>query len=186
MRATGLQAITKNGDATQPDDISGASSSTGLARKRSTARVKSQEAIGPEPAFRPQQLAPFAATDMQPIDTEMWPIHSLVWLQPELKPELPGSSNLRIERQYKIPSPDFLSFDVSPTSYPDTIEGVRDPLPPDKQPQPPQSDLVLLGWYTQSSSSSVVIVLPEGQSGNGHSSGSVHLSGDQYRKVEDQ
>jgi hypothetical protein len=186
MRATGLQAITKNEHATQPDDISGASNSTGLARKRSTARVKSQGTIGPEPAFRRQKLAPFADTDIQPIDTQMWPIHSLVWLQPELKPELPGSSNLRIERQYKIPSPDFLAFEVSPTSYSDTIEGVRDPLPPDKQPQPPKSDLVPLGWYTQSSSSSVVIVLPEGQSGIGFSSPSLQLSGDQYRKVEDQ
>src|SRR4029077_15509621 len=138
MRATDLQGLPRNGALARQTDTANASSATAVAPKRSTTRRKSRAPLDPGPALPAQKLAPFTATEIQAIDTQMWPVHSVVWLQPELRPEAPRSSTLRIERHYKVPAPDFLYFDVPPTSHPDTLEPVADPLPPGVQPQLPQ------------------------------------------------
>src|SRR5438128_59018 len=43
-----------------------------------------------------EKLAPFAAVRAEPINTEMWPLHPVLWLHPELAPGLPCSSGLTI------------------------------------------------------------------------------------------
>jgi hypothetical protein len=75
----------------------------------------------------------------------MWPAHAVIWLQAELRPEVP-SSRLMIDRRHKIPSPGFL--------YPSVAAADR-PQSPDRtvefrfsccQPAPPAGDLTPLGW----------------------------------------
>jgi hypothetical protein len=182
MRATDLQGLPRNGALARQTDTANASSATAVAPKRSTTRRKSRAPLDPVQALPAQKLAPFTATEIQAIDTQMWPVHSVVWLQPELRPEAPRSSTLRIERHYKVPAPDFLYFDVPPTSHPDTLEPVADPLPPGVQPQLPQSDLVPLGWDPRSSSGSGASAPSESRSGiAGGPSPNMRLNGEQHR-----
>src|SRR5260370_17236307 len=114
MRATDIQRLPRNGTPARPNGAASASSAAGVARKRSTTRRKSRGSLNPEPALPAQKLAPFTATEIQAIDTQMWPVHSVVWLQPELRPELPGSSSLRITPPHKRPPPHFLYFYLPP------------------------------------------------------------------------
>jgi hypothetical protein len=182
MRATDLQGLTPNGALARQNDTASASSAAGVAPKRSTTRRKSRVTPDAGPAHPAQKLAPFTAAEIQAIDTQMWPVHSVVWLQPELRPEAPRSSTLRIERHYKVPAPDFLYFDVPPTSHPDTLEPVHDPLSPGVQPQLPQSDLVTLGWDPRSSSGSGASATSERRSGiAGGPSPNMRLNGEQHR-----
>jgi hypothetical protein len=110
-------------------------------------------ALQPVPAPQPMP-APFVAMDNQAIDAPMWPIHTVVWFQPELTPGVPRGSGLCIERHYRIPMPDFLNAplhtlphpDVTPPSQTDTTDDTRDPLPPNLRPQLPHSGLEPLGW----------------------------------------
>jgi hypothetical protein len=183
MRVTDLQSLPRNGARPRPNDTA---STTGVVRKRSTTRPGARRTLDPGPALPAQKLAPFIAAEIQAIDTQMWPVHTVVWLEPELKPELPRSSTLRIERHYKVPSPDFRYFDVSPTSHPVTPEAVRDPLPPGMQPRLPQSDLVPLGWDPRSSSGSVGTGPPEGRPASGGGlSPNLRLNGEQHRNGRD-
>jgi len=93
-----------------------------------------------------QNLACFAAFEARPIDAQMWPVHPVVWLQPELRPGLPGSSGLTIERHYQIPAPDFLRLHITPNGHARALDEVCDPRPPDLPRQLPRSDLAPLGW----------------------------------------
>jgi hypothetical protein len=178
MRATDLQGPPPNGALARQNDTASDSSAAGVVRKRSTTRRKSRGRLDPGPALSAQKLAPFTATEIQAIDTQMWPVHSVVWLQPEFRPELPRSSSLRIERHYKVPASDFLYCDVPATSHADALEPVRDPLPPGVQPRAPQSDLVPLGWDPRSFSSSGTNAQPEDQL---DSLSPVRLNGEQRR-----
>jgi len=96
-----------------------------------------------------EKLAPFAAVRAEPINTEMWPLHPVLWLHPELAPGLPCSSGLTIEHCCKVPAPDFLYLEVKPApGAPDRAQECN-PLPPElpqQLPLLPQSDLTLLGW----------------------------------------
>jgi hypothetical protein len=183
MRATDIQSLPRNGTPARPNGPASTSSAAGVARKRSTTRRKSRGSLNPEPALPAQKLAPFTATEIQAIDTQMWPVHSVVWLQPELRPELPGSSSLRIERHYKVPAPDFLYFDIPPTSHPDILEPPA-PLPPGSQPQLPQSDLAPLGWDPRSASASGASIPPERPLDSGPSP--MRLNGAQHRNGSNQ
>ena len=152
MRATNLRSVTGNGSVARANGTSHASSARPVARKRSTPRPSSDGALERGSAVPTQQLSPFAAIEAPPKDAQMWPVHSVVWLQPELMPELPGTSGLRIECHYKVPAPDLLHFDVTPNFHPGTLDRACDPLPPRVEPPLPQNDLEPLGWDPRSSS----------------------------------
>lgn len=153
MRATNLRSVTRTGSVAQPNGTPRAVTARPVARKRSTTRPASDGVLEREPASPTQQLSPFAAIEPQPKDAQMWPVHSVVWLQPELRPELPGTSSLRIECHYKVPGPGLLYCDVTPSFHPGTLDRLCDPLPPRVEPRLPQSDLEPLGWDPRSSSS---------------------------------
>jgi len=151
MRATNARSVTGTASAAQATGTARASSARAVARKRSTARP-TDDGLERGPAYPTQPLSPFAGIEAQPKDADMWPVHSGVWLQPELMPELPRTSSLRIERHYTVPAPGLLDFDVAPSSHPGTLDRVCDPLPPRAEPGLPQSDLAPLGWDPRSSS----------------------------------
>jgi hypothetical protein len=110
-------------------------------RSASAGRLKA----GPAPS--PPKLAHFAPVDAQPKDAPMWPVHSLIWWQPGLKPSLPSASDLRIERRHQVPIPDFLYLEMRPAGRPrPSLASPCDPLLPRRQPSLPQSGLVPLGW----------------------------------------
>ena len=92
-----------------------------------------------------RELAPFAAVEPAPADAGMWPAHPAAWFEPQLPPELPAVSGLRVERRCTVPAPDFLRFEPSPASLPHTYVE-PDFLPPDLPAGLPESDLVPLGW----------------------------------------
>jgi hypothetical protein len=187
MRATKLQGLTRPEPVAQPNGTAHASSASRVVRTPSTTRPKSGGTLYRETTFPAQKLAPFAAVEAQPIDVQMGPVHSVVWLQPELRPGLPASSSLRIERHYKVPAPDFLYFDVSPISHPITLERLWDPIAPAMQQQLPQSDLVPLGWDPRAASSSTASVQMAGRSGTaGGVSPNGKLKREQYWKGNDQ
>lgn len=92
------------------------------------------------------ELAPFAAVEAAHADAEMWPAHPAAWLQPDLPPELPASSGLRVERHYTVPAPDFLPLEPPPASCPHALAALPDFLPPPLGTEIPVSDLAPLGW----------------------------------------
>jgi hypothetical protein len=99
------------------------------------------------PAPSNAKLAHFAPVAAQPKDAPRWPVHSMIWWQPALKPELPSASGLRIERRHQVPIPDFLYLDLKPAGKPrPSLESPRDPLLPHREPSLPQADLTPLGW----------------------------------------
>lgn len=59
----------------------------------------------------PAGLEGFAAEDLRAVDAQMWPIHPVMWLQPECTPAVPASG-LHAERSYKVPMPGFLSSEI--------------------------------------------------------------------------
>jgi hypothetical protein len=116
-------------------------SRTGPKRSTPAGRLKAV------PAFSPPKLAHFATVAAQPKDAPMWPVHSPIWWQPGLKPELPGSSGLRIERRHQVPIPDFLYLEMKPAGRPrPTVEAPCGPLLPHREQTLPQSGLEPLGW----------------------------------------
>ena len=52
--------------------------------------------------------ADFAAIEIPAINAQMWPVHAMAWLQPELSAAALPSSGLRPERRHRVPAPDFL------------------------------------------------------------------------------
>jgi hypothetical protein len=76
----------------------------------------------------------------------MWAVHAAVWLQLDLKPMLPASSSLRIERRSRVPVPDFLYFNVPPSGSSHAPERACDPIQPDVTHERARSDLTPLGW----------------------------------------
>jgi len=80
------------------------------------------------------------------MDAQMWPVHAVVWLQPDLTAAAPHSSGLRIERRHRVPVPDFLQPVVTITSGPRLPARECEPLPPNPPLGIPQCDLSTLGW----------------------------------------
>jgi hypothetical protein len=186
MRATNLRALTRNGSGALPNRTVPASSASSKLRKRPPTQPKSAGALDPGPTSPGQKLAPFAVLEARAIDAQMWPVHSVVWLQPDLRPAPPASSRLRIERHYKIPAPDFLYFDVPASVHAHTLERVSDPIRPSLRQQLPQSHLVLLGWDPRAASSDATSVPMEGCSTTDRSvSPNMRLNGGQYRNGSD-
>jgi hypothetical protein len=183
MKATTSQAPRRTHSLAELNGTYPASDTSKAARQRS--RTRSTSAGGLDPGFVScaQKLAPFVGIQAHVFDIQMWPAHAVVWLQLELKPRLPGSSGLRIERRCKVPVPDFLYFDVPPVLRPQALERVSDPLPPGVQRQLPQSDLVPLGWDPRVASGVVTSLRLEGRSGTGGgASPDIRLNGEHHRK----
>jgi hypothetical protein len=76
----------------------------------------------------------------------MWPVHALLWLQPDLYPARPHSSGLRIERRHKPPAPDFVRLGMDPAGPAPTGERACAPLASHRARWIPQSGLTPLGW----------------------------------------
>lgn len=100
----------------------------------------------PAAAADPQKLAGFAGLAPPAMDAQMWPVHAVVWLRPDLTAAAPHSSGLRIERRHRVPVPDFLQPVVTPAAGPRLLARECDPLPPNLPPGMPQCDLSPLGW----------------------------------------
>jgi hypothetical protein len=162
MRATNLQPPRKNGSAQANSGEKSAAPGRKAPGRRSSAKPKPADSPGVEAIASPQELAGFARATIRPVDAEMWPVQPVVWLQPEWKPALPASSDLRIERHHKIPVPGFLN--VAPgrsCSAGGLAAGSSIPspaLPPNVRPTPPESCLTLLGWDPRT-------VVPSGSAG---------------------
>jgi hypothetical protein len=92
------------------------------------------------------KLASFAQVDTSPVNAEMWPVHALLWLQPDLYPARPRASGLRIERRYKPPAPDFVRPGMEPASPAQTRERACEPQASHRSRWIPQSGLAPLGW----------------------------------------
>ena len=93
-----------------------------------------------------QKLASFTKAEAPPANAEMWPLHALLWLQPDLNPVRPRSSGLRIERRYKAPAPEFLPVETASVSDPPLRQHSCEPQPALLGRRVPRSDLVPLGW----------------------------------------
>jgi hypothetical protein len=119
----------------------GAAARNGAARTLPASRIKAV-ATPSQP-----KLAHFAPVATQPKDAPKWPVHSMIWWQPGLKPELSRASGLRIERRHQVPIPDFLYLDMKAAGRPrPSLESPCDPLMPRREPALPQADLAPLGW----------------------------------------
>ena len=90
--------------------------------------------------------APFVTGQAAAIDVPAWPLHGVVWLQPELAPSVPAWSGLAIERRNRVPAPGFLQPDGAPLDRPDAPDTLLDALKPDASPEIPRSGLAPLGW----------------------------------------
>ena len=119
----------------------------GVAARNGAASTLPASRIKAVPVPSQPKLAHFAPVAAQPKDAPMWPVHSMIWWQPGLKPELPSASGLRIERRHQVPIPDFLYLEMKPAARPrPSLESSCDPLFPCQNPALPQADLAPLGW----------------------------------------
>jgi hypothetical protein len=124
----------------------------GSPRKRSPARPNTADGPAAEAAASLPELAGFAPANIQPIDAEMWPIQPVMWWQPEWKPGLHTSSDLRVERNHRIPIPGFLNLAAGRGFRLDDLDAAPSrrlpaaPLRPEVRLTPPESGLSLLGW----------------------------------------
>lgn len=109
------------------------------ARKRTT---QAPVQITPAPA----PLAGFVDVVVRAIDAEKWPVHPVIWWQPELPLELPRSSGLRNERRHKVPAGGFLAVNAEPRCVAGTPDTTALPVAPELPWAIPSSDLTPLGW----------------------------------------
>jgi hypothetical protein len=123
----------------RPTELADAAPANGAPRKRASTR-RVQE---PPPE---QKLADFAPVETAHDQPEMWPVHAIVWLQPDLRAAAPQCSGLRPERLHRIPVPDFLTVAVSSASQPQAMQPESQPLPPANRSAVPACDLEPLGW----------------------------------------
>ena len=109
------------------------------------------EAPGRKPKLAAPRLAPFANVEATVADEPMWPLNPVAWFHPELSPRSLSSSGLLIERQHRIPAPDFAPLEITPVAPSHTPgEGceplLAEVLRADVKRQLPASDLAPLGW----------------------------------------
>ena len=97
-----------------------------------------------------QKLAPFAELKPAPVDSPVWPVHALLWLQPAVAPVRPRTSGLRVERRFKPPAPDFLRSQAGPAAACDARQHACQPHPPNLRRPLPSSGLAPLGWDPRS------------------------------------
>ena len=119
---------------------------TGANGVRKRSKSVSNGSAEPKPSPFGPELARLATVEAKPVDTPMWPAHSVVWLQPELWPALPTSSGLSIERHLRVPAPDFINPGITPASRAHALDAGRDLLAPGLVHPLPQSSLEPLGW----------------------------------------
>ena len=94
-----------------------------------------------------RELAPFAAVDAAPADAGMWPAHPAAWFEPQLAPELPAASGLRVERRCTVPTPDFLPLEAPPAAPCAAAPSNAAPVAPSGVTvSVPASGLAPLGW----------------------------------------
>ena len=93
-----------------------------------------------------QKLAAFVGVEAAAVNAEMWPVHTLLWLQPDLDPARPQSSGLRIERRRKTPAPDFLPLAVPAADPAHTRKPASESLPPKLARSIPARGATPLGW----------------------------------------
>jgi hypothetical protein len=75
----------------------------------------------------------------------MAPVHLVLWLQPELRPDLVEGRGLHIERRYKVPVPDFQYPRLAPACPSAVRAAACDPQAPRLESYTFQSDLTPLG-----------------------------------------
>jgi len=115
--------------------------------------VRHRSAKRPAPGKRIQiaakpgpELAGFIKAELQAQDSPMWPIHPVMWLQPELRLAVPAASGLHIERKHTVPSPHFLHSAMTPVSHTPSLEKIVHPVLPRVSRRFPTSGLAPLGW----------------------------------------
>ena len=113
----------------------------GSAAKRPGSRTRTDRGSAPRPAE-----AAFAISEVEPVDTPMWPRHAASWLQGERMPSVAVWTGLTIERQNRIPAPGFLPLEIAPMERPGAIESSPRPLHSPVRLEFPQSGLAPLGW----------------------------------------
>jgi hypothetical protein len=123
----------------RPTELADAVPANGASRKRASAR-RVQE---PPPE---QKLADFAPLETAHDQHETWPVHAVVWLQPDVMAAAPQSSGLRPERRHRVPVPDFAAVAIPPASQPRAMQQESRPLPPAMPSAVPACDLTPLGW----------------------------------------
>jgi len=93
------------------------------------------------------KLAPSLAFEIQPSHGQMWPLHTVAWFYPELKPLVPAGSGLSIESSHiAIESPGFLRLEVTPANQSHGSDEVCEPLIPYLRSPIPPSGLEPSGW----------------------------------------
>ncbi len=90
-------------------------------------------------------VAGFIPMETRPANAEIWPVHAITWLEPELRPGVPASSGLRIERRCRAAVPDFVRQSVDPATGPKGIEAAEATAGQPRQALP-KSDLSPMGW----------------------------------------
>jgi hypothetical protein len=121
----------------------------GSGRKRSKVTKPRPTAVEQPPA--PFDVAGFVPETLPVIDAQMWPVHPVVWLQPQVQPALPCPSGLGIEHRHRLPAPGLLTLGAAVDRRAPIDDSLRRPaiaseLPPVFPCTLPESGLTPLGW----------------------------------------
>lgn len=115
--------------------------------KKTASRARKRPTEAPvEIAPAPAPLAGFLDVAVRAIDAEKWPVHPVIWWQPELPLELPRSSGLRNERRHKVPIGGFLAVGGQASCVAGRADTTALPVGPELPQAIPSSDLTPLGW----------------------------------------
>jgi hypothetical protein len=131
---------------TDSDDLAKVPAKPNGVHENGGTRKRGAGKSAPGTATDPQKLAGFAGVPPPAVNAPMWPVHAVVWLQPDLTAAAPHSSGLRIERRHRVPVPDFVHPVVTPAAGQRLLAQEGDPLPPNLPQAMPQCDLSPLGW----------------------------------------
>jgi hypothetical protein len=135
----------------KPNGALHASQAAGAVQERHSDKTKSPSPARRQPNDESGKLAPFAGEEVPPSNGQMWPLHSVAWFHPELKPRRPDSGDLSIESHRTFAPPGFLCPEVTPADQVHTSDEVCDPLPPAVEHQVPRSGLDPFGWDARAS-----------------------------------
>lgn len=109
--------------------------------RRPAPRKRADRVAKPDP-----KLAGFVKAAAEAQDAPMWPIHPVMWLQPELRLQVPAASGLHIERKHSVPAPEFARGTLTPVSGTPSLEKSVHPVLPRIGRHFPASGLAPLGW----------------------------------------